>query len=130
MIQTVTAWADMVIDIWVERMAQLNVDNAYFHAESFVHTIYSNANGDVSKIEFVFNYFLKFTDMGVGKGVKIEDRFSGNNTRIQKPWLTRTFLLEVRKLANMLAKDFAHRGTLLIVENTEDNAKKWTPYKI
>ena len=116
MIQTVTAWADMVIKIWVEKMDQLGVSNSAANASSFAHFIFSNAGGDVARIEFAFAYFLKFTDMGVGKGVTVANWSNSNHNRIKKQWFNKTFLLEVRKLSNMLAANYAHTGALYVKE--------------
>jgi len=123
--QTLTAWADIVIDIWINRMASLGVHNPYYHAESFVHHIISSSGGSLAKIEFTFDYFLKFTDMGVGNGVSIATRNTVVTSRLQKMWFSKTFLLEVRKLANIMAKNFGFQGVLKIVENTDDNALRW-----
>lgn len=117
--KTLIDWAEMVIQIWVERMSDLGVANYQTHANNFKQFVISSANGDASKVEFLFEYILKFTDMGVGKGVSFQTRNTTNNKRIQKMWLSKTFLLEVRKLANILAANFAHSGTLYVREIIE-----------
>ena len=122
--QTLSEWAEKVITIWEERMSQLGVNNASAHAGSFVHHIISQSNGDVARIEFAFAYFLKFTDMGVGKGVTLQNRDSVVTRRTQKMWFSKTFLLEVRKLANIMAAQYGFQGTLLIKENIDDNSIK------
>ena len=115
--QTVDQWADMLIMIWVERMAALGVSNAYLHASSFAYFVYASAGGDIDKINFVFNYYLKFTDMGVGKGVSLQDRQNMATRRKNKQWYSKTFLLEVKKLTNMLAEKYAQHVGAIIVEN-------------
>ena len=118
-INTVADWAKMVLEIWSERMDTLGIHDAAVHARSFQHTVYTAAGGDATKVMFMFEYVLKFTDMGVGKGVSFANR--GQNTiRRQKPWFTKTFLLEVKKLANMLAVHYAHEGILWVKETIED----------
>jgi hypothetical protein len=115
--EVLTRWADMTIRIWAQKMADLNISNAAFHANSFAHAVITAAGGDYAKVEFTFNYFLKFTDMGVGKGVSQENRATVITTRIPKQWYTKTFLLEVRKLSNILAQHYAFNGVLLVKEN-------------
>lgn len=110
------SWADRVIEVWTERMVQLEINNPYTHAQSFAHEIISSANGDVAKIEFAFEYFLKFTDMGVGKGISVANRANKEHNRKKKQWFNKTFLLEVRKLSNMLAAMTAHNGVLYVKE--------------
>lgn len=117
---TVTAWAEMVLKIWGNQMSQLGISNAGQHANSFVHTVVTAADGDIGKISFMFEYILKFTDMGVGRGVSFANRGQSGTTRKQKQWLTKTFLLEVKKLSNMLARQYAHSGVLYIKEAIND----------
>jgi hypothetical protein len=117
--QTIVDWADMVITIWTERMSSLGIANAQTHAQSFQHFVVSSANGDVAKVEFLFEYILKFTDMGVGRGVSFNIRNAVDTRRKQKMWFSKTFLLEVKKLANILAANFAHSGTLYVKEVLE-----------
>lgn len=124
---TVQAWADIVIRIWLDKIEQLRINYTYQLADSFVNHIISHANGNVQKIEFAFNYYGKFVDMGVGKGVTLEDVRSGDTSRKPKPWYSRTFYAEVQKLARLMAEKYARKGVLTIIENIDDNALKWTP---
>lgn len=112
-------WAQVVIDQWRDRMHAMGVHDPYSNGKNFAHFIYASAGGDVSKIEFAYQYYLKFTDMGVGKGAKLGQ--PGN--RKQKPW-SANFLLEVKKLANMLALSQAQQATLTIVQNISDNSNQ------
>jgi hypothetical protein len=123
---TVQAWADIVITIWLNKIDQMNIHYSYQLADSFVNHVISHANGDVQKIEFAFNYYGKFVDMGVGKGVSLEDVQSGNTSRKPKPWYSKVFYSEVQKLASLMAQKYARKATLAIVENIDDNAAKWT----
>lgn len=123
---TISEWADTVVEIWINKMLQLGIHNVSEHAASFEWHAYNAAGGDINKVVFVFNYFLKFTDMGVGRGISLADRkYLQNNKRIQKPWYQKTFLLETKKLANILAAKYARLGALRIIENLSDNALRW-----
>jgi len=123
---TITEWADTVVQIWINQLLQLGINNAYQHAQSFEWHAYNAAGGNIAKVTFVFEYFLKFTDMGVGRGVSLEDRkYLIHNKRKQKPWYSKTFLLEVKKLQNILADKYARLGALTIIENLSDNALAW-----
>lgn len=123
---TVQAWADIVIQIWLDKIEQLRIQYSYQLADSFANHVISHANGDVQRIEFAFNYYGKFVDMGVGKGTTLEDVSSPDNKRRPKPWYSRTFYAEVQKLGRLLAEKYARKGVLVIVENIDDNALKWT----
>ena len=124
---TVQAWADIVIQIWLDKIEKLKIIYTYQLADSFVNHVISHSNGDVQRIEFAFNYYGKFVDMGVGRGVTLDDVRAGNTSRKPKPWYSRTFYGEVRKLSALLAEKYARKGALIVVENIDDNALKWTP---
>ena len=133
---TVGAWADIVEKIWLDKIGKLRLRYSGQLEESFKHEVITNAAGNVERIEFAFNYYGKFVDMGVGRGVKIGDvneqsisrrlegRGSGNR-RAPKPWYSKTIFAERMKLAEILAKKYAHKGSIVIVENMDDNAESW-----
>lgn len=123
---TVQAWADIVIQIWLDKIERLKIQYSYQLADSFANHVISHSNGDVQRIEFAFNYYGKFVDMGVGKGVTLEDVSSSGTTRKPKPWYSRTFYAEVQKLGRLMAEKYARKGVLTIIENIDDNALKWT----
>jgi hypothetical protein len=118
--QTIVSWADFVIKVWTERMSALGISNYATHAKNFQQFVISSANGDMARVEFMYEYILKFTDMGVGKGVSFNMRNSIPTTRRQKMWFSKTFMLEVRKLANILADNYAHSGILYVKEVLEN----------
>lgn len=118
-LQVASEWAQVVIDQWRDRMAALGVHDPYGNGKAFSYFVYASAGGDVSKIEFAYNYYLKFTDMGVGKGQPL----GVSGARRSKPW-SNNFLLEVKKLANMLALSQAQQATLTIVQNISDNSNQ------
>lgn len=122
---TLQAWADIVIQIWLDKVEKLRMNYSYQLSDSFVNHVVSHANGNVAKIEFAFNYYGKFVDMGVGKGVTLEDVGNPNTTRKPKPWYSRTFYAEVKKLTEILAQKYARKGVLTVIENIDDNALKW-----
>lgn len=118
-IQAATEWAEMVIDIWLQQMVSLKINNPWIHAESFQQTVMANANGDVNKVVFTFDYFLRFTDMGVGKGTTLSESIAGNTNRKRKMWYSKTFLREVRILVDIMAQDYARQAQMIIYTNME-----------
>ena len=63
----------------------------------------ADSNGNPQKVTFLFLYYGKFPDMGVGRGVKLGDP-SGNRQR--KPWYSSVFLKEVYALGRLLAEKY------------------------
>ena len=130
---TVDAWADIVIENWLDRIAKLKI-GYYFQLENeLAVAVQSNPGGLPTKVEFSFPYYGKFVDMGVGKGVKLEDVKSGakdyragegGHRRRPKKWYSKVFYSEVQKLTRILAEKYGRLGALAIVENVDDNALK------
>lgn len=109
------AWAKITIEIWLDKIKELNINDTESLAQSFVQHVIANSSGDTARIEFAFNYYGRMVDMGVGQGVKKEEVFTSN--RNPKPWYSSTFLLEVKKLANILADQYGHQSNLIVVNS-------------
>lgn len=136
-LETVRAWADIVEQIWMDKIVKLDIHNTFELGDSITHKI-GVTNGDIPReIDFSFNYYGKFVDMGVGKGTRIGDvaenkisrRLEGKqqgNRRRPKPWYASTMYAERMKLIELLAAKYAHRASITIVENIDDNAERWT----
>lgn len=119
---TVEAWADIVIQNWHDKIDKLNINRTYDLYNSFIHHIITNANGNIARIEFSFNYYGKFVDMGVGSGVSLND--IGVSSRRPKRWYSPVMYREIKRLAEIMAEKFARKGALAIIENIDDNALK------
>lgn len=113
--QIIHEWAAFVIRIWQQRVIDVGIKSSSELARSFTNTIYANAGGDTAKIEYAFNWYGKLADMGVGRGTKLEQ--VGQTKRQRYPWFSTTFLLEVKKLANMIARFKAEQATIVITES-------------
>jgi hypothetical protein len=131
--QIADAWAKITIKIWKDKMAKLKIGNSKALMDSFIHEVISSSGGDLMKIEFAFNYYGKFVDMGVGKGVKIggvkegatsrrlEGKMIGNRRRPKK-WYSRTFAAEVMRLTEIIRQEYMSKSVAVIMENINDNA--------
>jgi hypothetical protein len=122
---TVEAWADIVINNWLSKVDAMKINDTYSLSNSFIHHIISNAGGNIQRIEFAFNYYGKFVDMGVGKGVTLEDAGITETRRKPRLWYSPTFYAEFKKLVQILAEKYGIKGQMAIVENIDDNALKW-----
>lgn len=127
------AWAKITIVKWKKKLASNKIGDTGTLLKSFKYNVLASAQGNVLKISLLFEYYGRFVDMGVGKGVKIGDvkesatsrRLSGKmlgNRRRPKKWYSKTFHAEVMKLGEIFAKEYAHRGVLVITENTSDKS--------
>lgn len=120
---TLDKWAEIVIKEWKTKIIFLRIKGTNALFNSFYHHINTNANGDPVMIQFAFNYYGKFLDMGVGKYVTLENRDHlkslGLTTRAQKEWYSKLFFAETQRLKEILAKEYADQAGLIIKTNLE-----------
>jgi hypothetical protein len=114
---TVEAWADIVIERWEQKIVRLGISHTGALLRSFYHTVQTQANGNPELIVFTFEYYGKFVDMGVGRGVKKEEVEFSN--RKAKAWYSKTFFSQLEKLKDILAAKYARKAQLEIITNVE-----------
>jgi len=130
--QTADAWALFVLERWHKKISQLGIGYSLQLEDSLARELFNQSGGDTAKIQFTFNYYGKFTDMGVGRRVDLgavsslkSERFlAGKNTgnrRRPKKWYSPVFYTEVAKLKFILAEKYAHSGALAITESIDEN---------
>ena len=127
------AWAKITIIKWKKKLASNRIGNTGTLLRSFKYNVLASAGGNVLKITLLFEYYGRFVDMGVGKGVKIGDvkesaasrKLSGKmlgNRRRPKKWYSKTFHAEVMKLSEIFAKEYGYKGVVAITENLSDKS--------
>lgn len=125
---TIEAWADIVLKEWDKKASALGISDTHELISSFVHHVHWHAGGDLQRIEFAFNYYGKFVDMGVGRGVSLDTRDAmigtGLTTRRPKPWFTDTFYKEVAKLRYLIAERTSENIIFSIVRTLEEGNEK------
>jgi hypothetical protein len=113
--ETLKAWADIVIERWETRIVQLKVMDTGELLRSFQAQVAMDANGNGEKIMFTYAYYGRFTELGVGKGVK-----AGMDSRRQKkPWYTKIFFGQVNQLARIMAEKYGQEAAIKIAEQIE-----------
>lgn len=112
-------WAEIVIQRWISKISRLNVIDTGELMRSFTSQVYTDANGDASKIVFTFLYYGIFPDMGVGKGVPFEK--VGQSNRVPKPWFSKQLYNEVKKLGYIMAERYGEKAmeAISLIENKE-----------
>ena len=113
--QTVEAWAKYVIERWELEILRLNISATGQLLKSFTHTILTQANGNVEKITFAFEYYGKFVDMGVGRGVNIAN--ISQSGRKAKPWYSKIFFSQVKKLSEIMKEKYGQEAKAVVVES-------------
>lgn len=123
---TMEAWADIVVKEFIRKISALNISQTYNLVRSFEAHVYTAANGDPEKIIFAFEWYGKFIDYGVGRGVPLKTRdnqvAAGMTKREKKPWFSDIFYKQLSVLRHLLAEKYATKTESLIIRNYEDNA--------
>ena len=119
---TIDAWAKIVVERWENKITRLRIHHTGDLSRSFAIHVFTQANGDPDKIEFAFNYYGKFVDMGVGRGVKMD--LTGNGGRTAKPWYSRTFFSQVKRIGEILREKYAYKAQLSIITNISTDGTK------
>ena len=129
---TVEAWANITIKEWIKKIEELKIGQSVNYkgetvystgqlVRSFAHHIHLNANGIPEYIKFAFEYYGRFVDWGVGKGVSIENLIKYGDritTRRPKPWFSPVFSYHVKRLTEIMAEKYAAKAAKVIVVNT------------
>ena len=109
-------WADIVIERWIRKIQSLNIGSTGELLKSLEAQVAVDAKGDPQKITFLYLYYGIFTDMGVGKNVKLS---SEKGNRKKKPWYSSTFLKEVNALGRLMAERYGYEAATIPVKAFE-----------
>lgn len=113
--ETIQAWAEIAIKEWIQKISSLGIGHTDQLVDSLAHTAYTNSGGDISRVVFLFNYYGKFVEMGVGRAIPYDWAGSSSVQRTPKPWYTRTFRAEVHRLRELLQEKYANDYKRVIV---------------
>lgn len=108
----IRAWADILIERWQRRMKRLKIYQTGALVRSFTSQVQVDAKGDPLKVLFVFLYYGRFSDMGVGNGVPLQQVPYSN--RKAKPWFNKVFFRELNYLAREMAQDYGDKAAEMV----------------
>ena len=132
---TVSAWADIVVMNWREKIKQMGIFHSWTLYDSFdlyPIKILTNASGNPSSVIFGFLVYGRFIDMGVGRGVKIADvkmlqverkhfnRHLQKNRRFPRKWFSSEFYRQRKQLERILEEKYGLKAQSVLVENLDD----------
>jgi hypothetical protein len=126
---TVEAWADIVIKNWRQKITQLDIGFTGQLFDSFIHTVISNSGGKIERIEFAFNYYGKFVDMGVGKEISLGNIGAVETRRRAKKWYSSVMYSQALKLRDILGEKYGILGAGVIAENIREGEKEYKQSK-
>lgn len=96
--QYVDAWAQMMVTIWAEKMAQLGIGDTKALEQSLRAEVIRQAGGDTTKINHFFLYYGHYVARGVGKEFKKGNAGNVISSRKAKPWLSGKYWYSKNKL--------------------------------
>ena len=105
--ETVKAWADIMLKEWIAQMKVLEIGKSGNLRNSLDYFLYSNANGDHTKVSFFFEYYGLFVDMGVGNGVAYGEHWDTNRT--PKQWIDEVYKRNVKRLEHIMLDKYARK---------------------
>ena len=82
-------WAQITIIKWKKKLASKRIGDTETLLKSFKYNVLASAQGNVLRIALLFEYYGRFVDMGVGKGVKIGDVKESERNICQIVWAQR-----------------------------------------
>ena len=115
-------WAEIVIERWIRKIQVLDIGSTGELLKSLQSHVTLDAKGDPAKITFTYLYYGIFTDMGVGRNVKIGEAGKGNN-RKKKPWYSSVFQNEVATLGRLMAERYGYDAATLPLRAFEGMGK-------
>ncbi|NQU54154.1 MAG: hypothetical protein HQ522_16625 [Bacteroidetes bacterium] len=116
---TVEAWAEIVIERWETKIERLKIGHTGQLVKSFHQHVQAQANGVPELITFTFEYYGKFVDMGVGRGVTHEEVEFSN--RRPKAWYSKVFFSQLIKLSELLAEKYERKSQMAIVTEVNNS---------
>jgi len=108
---TIDAWADIVLNIWRNKITDLKLWDTGELYNSLRYELYRNAGGDVEKIEFAYNYYGNFTDRGT-INMKAREWKGG-----------KLFYAQVMRLKEILGEKYANIAVTEITVNMQLHKK-------
>ena len=106
------AWAQMMVDIWLEKANQYDIGHTGDLLNSFTSEVYAAAGGEVDKIVHAYNYYALFVELGVGRGV----RYGDTSNRREKPFKSEAYWRSVKVLTEKMSELYGEEFNAYITE--------------
>ena len=117
-------YVHFVIEKWQTEIIALGITDTRQLFNSFKAHIVRESNGKPELIKFFFEYYGKFLEMGVfGVGVGRNSPYKPRH-RQKRPWYSRIFARQVRRLADLMAKQYGYQSVTTIAESVSENKKQ------
>ncbi len=105
-------WAEIVMKLFRRKILEMEVWETGSLYNSLVYHVITQANGDVARIEFFFNYYGRFVNRGHGRDIWIGNPGDvGHDVRRKpKPWYSKVFYGNLNDLARLVAQKYGEEA--------------------
>jgi hypothetical protein len=119
MYETISAWADITLKIWRDKIVALQVYDTGELMLSLKNELTRAAGNSVEKVEFTFKLYGVFQDLGVGREIS---RGNGGDlgftpNRKRREWYSKVFYREVMRLKEILIDRYGKASAQQVVES-------------
>lgn len=132
--QDIENWANQLIRSWISRIQMLDIPDTGFLIRTFQHRIIWEARGSDGKeqylhrVQFLFHFYGKMVDYGLGAGVDIKDRFEhGRNAedmkRKRQQWIRDPWIEARKSLVALIAANGAQYSKAMLRDRYEGGAE-------
>ena len=112
-------FARFLIEKWQTKITILGITDSRDLLNSFTAEVFRNSAGNPERIQFVFNYYGKFLDMGVSGTGSRKKNTQQKHYRTKYPWYSSIFARQVRRLADLMAKQYGYESVTTIAESLQ-----------
>ena len=104
--ETLRAWAEIVIKIWRDKISDMHIWDTGTLYNSFRYELVRGAGDSIERIEFAYELYGYFVDMGVGRDVYVGNPGNVDTIRKRKEWYSRVFFGQVMKLKEIIKEKY------------------------
>lgn len=121
-------WSEVVLKILKLKIVKLNIKNSGDLYESLKFNI--SGQGIGIQIQFSYNLYGKYVDMGVGKEMTRGNSGNVKTDRKRKEWFSRIFYAQVMTLSELAKKEYGKAAQQRIITTIQPiNDLKYNAYR-
>jgi hypothetical protein len=113
-------FADLVIEKWQTEIETLGITDTRTVLNSFKASVQRDAGGEPKIITFIFDYYGKFLEMGVFGSGHRKNKTNVKHFRQKYPWYSSIFARQVRRLADLMARQYGYESVTSIAESIQN----------
>ena len=105
-----------MVTIWQDKIIQLKIRDTGALLSSFTTSVISQSGGSVDKIIFAYLYYGRMVDMGVRKGLSLNDQMYEGKSKKQKGWYNKPYYHSIKVLNEKRAELYGEEFQAIIMD--------------